>query len=206
MKISIGAPNLKRVEQGTHDSTRIIVNNQSLNVLAPIGNIKISGETDELRLSAELSKIDASELEAKNINVNLWSRGTIIVKPLIRLTGEVSNTGKLLYVSKPEKLDVKTKQDGKVLAYENRDELINKNAKYIQFKIKNNSNNRHDFFVIGPKADGSNFSYGFPMMPNAKRNENWTVGTKVYKVNKLGLRKLLKEITAEDEGQIVKLF
>jgi hypothetical protein len=44
------------------------------------------------------------------------------------------------------------------------------------------------------------------MIPFTKRHENWTIGTKIYKVNRLGLKKLLVEIKAEDEGVVVDLF
>jgi hypothetical protein len=60
--------------------------------------------------------------------------------------------------------------------------------------------------VVGPKPEGGKFGYGFPMNPNAVRKENWTVGTKVYKVNGLGFRKLIKVIELEDRGKTVALF
>lgn len=204
--IKIGAPNLRRVEQGTHDETNIIVNNTYLNVLAPIGNVSITGKTEELRLGAELATIDASKIEAKEVFVNLWSYGSITVNPLDKLWAEVTNDGKLVYINKPENFDVKTSKDGQIMESENKKQLKITEAQYIKFKIKNNSNNRHDFYVVGPKPDGSKFSYGFPMMPFSKRHENWTVGTKIYKVNKLGLKKLLVEIKAEDENKVVNLF
>lgn len=204
--IKIGAPNLRRVEQGTHDETRITVNNEFLNVMAPIGMVKIRGNTNELRLSAETATIDASKTEAREVYVNLWSYGTMLVNPSEKLSGEVSNDGKLFYINKPHKLNINVKKDGKVLAFEDKDQLQIPEAKYISFKIKNNSNNRHDFYVVGPKQDGSKFSYGFPMMPYTKRHENWTIGTKVFKVNTLGIKKLLVTISAEDEGETVDLF
>lgn len=77
---------------------------------------------------------------------------------------------------------------------------------FISFEIKNNSENRNHFYVVGPKPDGSQFSYGFPMMPNAKRLENWSVGTKVYQANSLGFKNLLVTITKDNENQIVNLF
>lgn len=83
---------------------------------------------------------------------------------------------------------------------------LNDKPKFINFKIKNNSFNRNHFVVIGPKPNGRKFSYGFPMMPQAKRKEYWTTGTKVYKVNKLGFRKLLITIKPEDENKVVRLF
>ena len=204
--IKIGAPNLKRVEQGTHDVTKVNVNNNYLNVMAPIGNVKITGITDELRLGAELATIDASQLEAKVVYVNLWSYGTIIVNPLDKLWGEVTNDGKLFYITKPEQFKLKTKSNGQVLAYKDKAQQKKPEAKYITFKIKNNSDNRHNFFVVGAKQDGAKFSYGFPMMPYAKRIENWTVGTKIFKVNSLGLKTLLVTISEEDEGEVVNLF
>jgi len=79
-------------------------------------------------------------------------------------------------------------------------------VRYIKFKIKNNSFNRNHFYVVGPKPNGGKFSYGFPMMPGQIRKETWTTGTKIYKTTKLGLRKLLVTIKADDENQVVKLF
>lgn len=44
------------------------------------------------------------------------------------------------------------------------------------------------------------------MMPNALRKENWTVGTKIYKTNSLGIRNLLVTIKKEDADTTVELF
>lgn len=85
-------------------------------------------------------------------------------------------------------------------------EVAKEKPEFINFIIKNNSFNRNHFYVVGPKPNGRKFSYGFPMMPFFKRKEYWTTGTKVYKVNRLGLRKLLITIKPEDENTVVKLF
>ena len=205
--ITIGAPNLRRVETGTHDVTKIInLNNDYLQIMAPIGNITVEGKTKELRIGAELAKVNALDMEAENVYVNLWSWGNVKVNPTQQLWAEVSNDGKLFYQSKPESFKVTTKSGGQVLSMAEKDQIKNPDAVFINFKIKNNSTNRNNFYVVGPKPDGSKFSYGFPMMPNAKRKENWSVGTKVYKVNSLGFRKLLITIKKEDEGQVVELF
>lgn len=205
--INIGAPNLKRVESGTHDITRIInVDNNKLRINAPIGNIIIEGKTKELRLGSELATIDASKLIAENAYINLWSWGKIKVNVTNLLWADVSNDGKLIYITKPKKLETKTKKGGSVYELSESDKIKNSDAVYINFKIKNNSSNRNHFYVVGPKQDGSKFSYGFPMMPNQKRKENWTVGTKVFKVNNLGFKKLLIKIKKEDEGKVINLF
>ncbi|WP_299525825.1 DUF2807 domain-containing protein [Winogradskyella sp.] len=205
--ITIGTPNLKRVESDTHDTTRIInLNNDYLQIMAPIGNIIVEGKTKELRIGSELAKVDASKTKAEKVYVNLWSWGNVTVNPTEKLWAEVSNDGKLFYLSKPENFDVKKKNGGQVLSLAEKDKIKNLDAVFIKFKIKNNSTNRNNFFVVGPKPDGTKFSYGFPMMPNTKRKENWSVGTKVYKVNSLGFRKLLITIKKEDEGKVVELF
>ncbi|MEM1001895.1 MAG: DUF2807 domain-containing protein [Bacteroidota bacterium] len=206
-EIIIGAPNLKRVEHGTHDYTKIInVDNDFLNVMATVGKITIEGTTKELRLGSELATIDATEISAQEVYVNLWRWGTIKVSPTEKLEGEVTNDGKLFYTQKPKILKVKTKSDGVVLPLEEAYKVKNPEAVYIKFKIKNNSMDRHNFEVVGPKPEGGKFGYGFPMNPNATRKENWTVGTKIYKINGLGFRKLIKVIELEDQGKTVALF
>lgn len=205
--INIGAPNIYRVESGTHDETKIInLNNELLKINAPIGTLSLQGKTKELRIGSELSTIDASELLAENAFVNLWSYGTVKVNVTNTLWAEVTNDGKLIYLNQPKTLKVKKRKGGQVLSLLEVSEKKTANTEYINFKIKNNSSNRNQFYVVGPKPDGSKFSYGFPMMPNSKRHENWTVGTKVYKVSSLGFKNLLVTITKENENQIVELF
>lgn len=205
--ITIGAPNLRRLTTGTHDVTRVInFDGDQLQVTAPIGTIKLQGKTKELRLGVELAKVDASELEAENALVNIWSWGKVKVNVINSLQAKVSNDGSLIYINEPRKLNKRTNSGGKIVSLADKDEIRNPEAKYISFKIRNNSGNRNHFRVVGPKPDGSKFGYGFPMMPFSTRKERWTVGTKVYKVNSLGFEKLLVTISSEDENGIVKLF
>ncbi|WP_299114204.1 DUF2807 domain-containing protein [uncultured Winogradskyella sp.] len=205
--IYIGAPNIKRVVSGTHDITKIInINNDQLRVNAPIGKIFIEGKTKELRIGSELSTVDASKIEAENVYVNLWSWGNVTVNAKDLLWADVSNDGKLYYLSKPNKLQIKKDKGGQIRSLDEKDNIKNSDAVFINFKIKNNSKNRNQFYVVGPKPDGSKFSYGFPMMPNAKRKEYWSVGTKIYKVNGLGFRKLLVTIKQDDKNKVIDLF
>ncbi len=97
------------------------------------------------------------------------------------------------------------KSDAK--AIESEDNIAKNTAiKYINFKIKNNSLTRNHFIVRGPKPDGSEFGYGFPMMPQTIRKENWTTGTKVFRVGPLGKQTLLITIKEGDENKTVNLF
>ncbi len=205
--ITIGAPDLKRVVHDTNDTTRIInITGEQLVVNANIGKVIMQGELNELRLGAENGKIDASKVDAKNVYVNLWGWGTISVNPTKSLWADISEGGKLFYSQLPENHTINTDSEGIATAISEKINYTNKDLKWINFKIKNNSGNRNHFVVKGPKADGSYFGYGFPMMPFAKRKEKWSVGTKIYKQSKLGFKKLLVTITAEDEGQTVNLF
>ncbi|WP_299436141.1 DUF2807 domain-containing protein [uncultured Aquimarina sp.] len=201
-KIIIGAPNIKRVESGTHDITRIInLDNDYIQVIAPIGKIFIDGKTKELRIAAELAAIDASGLIAENARVDIWSRGSAKVNITNELDTKLSKDAKLSILNTPKTI----KGDAKKIAIK-KNKAKNPSANYIKFKIKNNSLTRNNFLVIGPKPDGSTFSYGFPMMPQTIRKENWTTGTKVYKVSTLGKRKLLITIKEEYKDLTVDLF
>lgn len=200
--IKIGAPNLKRIETGTHETLQIVnVNSESLNIMAIVGKVVVSGKVDQLNIGAEIGEIDASNLIAENARVNIWGRGKVIINVENEVDSILKNDGKLVLTNEPLIL----KGDTQKAVTDSKNEW-NSNIAWINFKIKNNSWNRNQFFVIGPKKDGSKFSYGFPMMPGYTRKENWSVGTKVYKVNSLGLRKLLVEIKQEDKDKTLKLF
>ena len=202
INITIGAPNLRRVETGTHETLQLInVDSEFLNVMAPIGHVIVSGNVKQFNIGIENGKIDASKLIAENVRANIWGNGKAKVYAENEIYSIIKNDGRLILVNTPKLLKGDTK---KALAETQKAE--NTKVKWIRFKIKNNSRNRNHFVVVGPKSDGSKFGYGFPMMPFSIRKENWSVGTKVYKVNKLGLRKLLVKIKPEDEGKTVKLF
>ena len=200
--IKIGAPNLKRVEKGTHRTLNIInIDNDYLNVMAFVGKVILKGKTKQLNLGIEGGEVDASKLIAENARVNIWGRGKAKVYAENEIYSILKEDGKLELMNTPKKLKGDTKK-----AISRNKKVENSTIEWISFKIKNNSWNRNHFVVVGPKQDGSRFSYGFPMMPGKVKKERWTTGTKVYRVNKLGLRKLLVVIKAEDEGETVKLF
>lgn len=202
-EIRIGAPLLRKLTTGTHDLTKVInIDNDYFQVLSPVGEVQLQGQTKEFRLGIELADVDASQLLAENANVNIWSWGSAKIYVLNELEVKLSKDAKLELANEPQSL----KGDVNKLKKSNSPGIRDESTVYIDFKIKNNSANRNNFFVVGPKPDGNKFSYGFPMMPQATREERWTTGTKIYKVNSMGLRELLVTISAEDENQTVKLF
>ena len=202
IKITIGAPKLERVETNTHRNLKVInLNQDKLNAMALVGKITLKGKVENLSIGAEIGSVDASQLIAKNVNVNIWGYGKAVVYAENELDSNIKNDARLEIVNTPKILRGNSKK-----VIQKTKESSQADVSWINFKIKNNSWNRNNFFVVGPKKDGSKFSYGFPMMPGSSRKENWSVGTKVYKVNKLGLRKFLVEISSADENQTVKLF
>jgi len=202
IQIRIGAPKLKRIQQGTNDIVRVInLEAEYFSAMALNGEIVISGEVNTLGVGAENGFVDARNITAKEVNLNIWGHGKATVHATELLNAKLSKTSRLELTNQPNKIKGNIER-----ALTNNNPDNKETVRYIDFKIKNNSFNRNNFYVIGPKPNGRNFSYGFPMMPGKIRKEKWTTGTKIYKVNRLGLRKLLVTITDTDEDKVVKLF
>ncbi len=205
--VKIGAPNLEVVEQGTHEITVVKgLNRDTFRAFAKVGTIRLEGNVIDLRLMAEVGNIDATKVKTSKASVNVWGGGKAEIGTVNTLYADISNDGQLICASLPKDLKKKLRSGGQLKAKDEVAQLKNPSAKYIQFKIKNNSNHRYDFVVSGPKPEGGRFGYGFPLRAGQSRAETWTVGTKVYKTNSLGIRKLLVTIKAEDEGTTVPLF
>jgi hypothetical protein len=164
------------------------------------GTITLSGTLGSLRIGAENGKVDATNAPAKEVFLNIWGPGKAVVNATDYLETNLSDEARIQLVTQPKKVKSKLSK-----AFSHNGEAPIQ-TEYIDFKIKNNSQNRNNFYVIGPKPNGGKFSYGFPMMPGKTRKENWTIGTKIYAVNALGMKKLLVTINANDENRVVALF
>lgn len=198
IEITVGAPNIIEVESGTHDITIIKnINNQSLKLNVPIGKVKVAGVTQQLIINTKSGTVDASDLKAENATVSITGDSKTKLQVTNQLKQVLGEDARLELVNKP-KFVVGDKVAKSSKNYTN--------IKWINIKIKNNSWNRNKLVVVGPKSDGSQFSYGFAMMPGATKNERWTIGSKVYKTTRLGSKKLLATVTAESENQLIKLF
>ena len=207
IKIVIGAPDLERVEQSTHDITIVKnIETDEFMAMAIIGEIKLEGKVNKLYVSGELGEIDAKSVDAKTVDINLWGWGRIDIGAPEEINGLVKANGYLYYDDNNTRVKVRTTKGGKIINRKNFDPQSNPKTRYIKVRIKNNSKERLQAYVIGPKPDGKKFSYGFPLNPGQIKKENWTIGTKVYRQTKLGTRKKLAEIKPEDEGKVVSLF
>lgn len=200
MEIIIGAPYLKEVETGTHDIT-IVENfkNNALKIVSSIGNIKVSGKTNYLIIDAKNGTIDASKLITENAKITITGRSKTKVNVLNKLEKTLSDDARFILVNTPktvlgdtEKLDKKSNSGNDI--------------QWINIRIKNNSLTTSKFVVVGPKQDGSQFSYGFSIFPSLTKNERWTVGSKIYRETTNGLKELLVTISESDKDKTIKLF
>ena len=198
IKIIVGIPNLREVVMDTHDDLKVInITGDHFKVDAEIGKVILSGEVDDLGVTAKNGTIEASKLKSRIASVNIKGDGRVMLNVFEKVECNISEDARFTNINKNAKT-ASCAQDAKM-------GMVNE-TRYIELKIKNNSWSRKHFVVVGPKPNGRNFSYGFPMMPGAVKEERWTVGTKVYKENGLGMRKLLVTLTEENEGQTVRLF
>lgn len=204
IKIRIGAPGLERVQQEVHET--LVVENldrESFSSMAILGRIELYGKVTRHQAAGEIGYTDARGLETESVTLNLWDRGRMDLGMVKDIRGKVAEDGIVIYRGAA---DVKTNGKGQVLSANASANIKNPEARFINFKLKNNSINRINCYVVGPKADGSKFSYGFPMNPGQTRDKDWSIGSKLYRVTAIGTRKLLLEITAEDEGEKVHLY
>ncbi len=201
IKITIGAKNLKRLQVGVNETVQLKnVDQEAITLVALNGKIIASGKANSVSIGAENGIVNASNLKVKQANVNIWGKGKAIVNATELVESKLDKNARLEFVQQPAEIkgDANTVSEEAKIAFAK--------AQYIDVKIKNNSFNRNHFAVKGPKQDGSYFGYGFPMMPGATKKERWTVGTKIYKTNAIGVKKLLLIIAGTDEGKTIKLF
>ena len=202
LKITIGAPEIRRIQLSTNDQVLVRnLNSTRINAMALNGTIILEGSSETLSIGAENGTVDARRLNSSEVYINIWGMGKAQFDTAEVLDVKLSDEAELEFNKQPGKIKGDISK-----AISNVEKRSTKNVRYINFKIRNNSSNRHNFYVIGPKPDGRKFSYGFPMMPGAVRKENWTTGTKVYKVSGLGIKKLLVIITENAEDDTVDLF
>jgi len=202
IKIIVGVPNIEQVTLGSHETLTIRnLDQKTIALTALIGEIRAYGTVEVANINAENGFVNAKEMLVQTSRLNVWGRGKASINASDEVLGEMSKDAKISFVQTPKKVANAIKN-----RMEKKESATYADADYITLKIKNNSWNRNHFEVRGPKKDGGHFGYGFPMMPGATKKERWTVGTKVYKKSKLGLRKLLVTITADDAGKTIQLF
>ena len=200
IEIQIGAPRLQELVMGTHDKTIVTnINGKIFTIEAPVGEVVLSGSVEQLIVQSMKGSVDASSLICESADVIITSDGAVKVNVSKRVNCAIDEDGRFENVNESATL-IDCIDEGNDLV------VNNVENRYINLQIKNNSWQRNHFVVVGPKPNGRKFSYGFPLMPLQSKKERWTIGTKIYKENSMGIRKLLVTLTEEDEDQMVKLF
>lgn len=202
--ITIGCPELSDVYQGTHSKTIIRnMNASNITLEGNVGKIEADGKVDKLSVNTAGTQMDLSKLVIENAFVSVEDGSKVILNQVQNLEADVENENDLVLNSKPGRYSGNKNESN--FKRQNRT-IKNPNLRYIDFKVKNNSLKRNHFYVIGPKADGSRFSYGFSLLPGFSKKERWSIGTKVYKEKSMGRKELLVTISSEDEGETINLF
>ncbi len=207
VQITIGIKNLNRLNTSGYSTVTVNdLNTTNLSVMPLVGKVILNGKVTTLSAGTEVGEIDATNLETEEIFANVWSRGVLKINTTNTLHAEIQKNGKIVYNEKPAKIKKRIKGSGEIVSKNGASKKQKAKAElvYVKFKLKNNTALRKQFYVKGPGAHP--FSYGFPINPMTKRAENWPVGTKVYGVNKVGIRKVLYEVKASDAGKVVDLF
>jgi Putative auto-transporter adhesin, head GIN domain len=204
MVIRIGAPALRKLIFDSHGNFVLTnLETERFEIEAGVGYLTISGEVQELSIENDKAQIDASGLKADNAYIKITGRGKVLTQVVNQLKTDIAESGKLQVVNKPKEL---LGDANNAITKTTEQEEVNKDIPFFTFKLKNNSWNRHQYMVVGPKPDGTTFSYGFPMNPGQVKEKYWTNGTKLYKINSLGIRKLVLTIEKEDEGKLVEIY
>ncbi|MBX2845001.1 MAG: DUF2807 domain-containing protein [Saprospiraceae bacterium] len=168
------------------------------------GEAVFTGQVNEFRLALEGGNINASELIAQNAFVNIWDDAQALITVVQELHSEVSHGGRLMYTQEPAKVNKKTKAGGQVYHQAEHDTKGKKEeVEFITFKIKSKGTEIIQAYVKGPNGRGGTFSYGLPIRPFTPKKETWSVGTKLYSVNKMGIKTLIYTVKKEDAGKVI---
>lgn len=201
-EIVIGAPLLQTLICDAHSNIEVKnLDAERFRINAKVGQINLSGKVDYFDVKVKLATLKAEGLEVSTADVEISKWGKVSLGNVNALRTDINESGSLTVKGEPAELSGDAKE-----ALARGERPVDPSIKYIDFKLKNNSLKRGQYFVQGPKKDGSYFGYGFPMNPGQVRAERWTTGTKVYKVSRLGFRSLLLTIEASDEGEVVPLY
>lgn len=190
-----------------NSSSKIIIKDletEYFKLTANTGNLTVSGKVNLFDLNCNGGEnLDCKDLlvsvakikksNASNVHLNVLD--SIYVNEL---------AGSLTYENKPVIISAKGVDREYIMTSEKRNES-NKELKYVKLTLKNNSNQKRDFYIKGPT--GHPFSYGFPMRAGTTRAEDIPVGTRIWLVNKLGVRtELVLKVSPSNEGKTIALF
>ncbi|NNF35529.1 MAG: hypothetical protein HKN68_15590, partial [Saprospiraceae bacterium] len=186
-KVKVVAPDLKEINNDSWvDLSVYLVGQKKFIARSTISEIKIMGDVGLIEIESEDSDIDITGLEFQSIETSVTGDGKIIVNDVEQINKNGMTTLQEIELNKQSPIFV--------------------NARFIDLRIRNNKNQSFSAYVKGPKKDGSYFSYGLNFYKNQVKNERWSVGTKLYKVNGNGLKSEIYTVKQEDDGKTVDLW
>ena len=114
IKIVIGAPLLKRLQVGVHETVLFKnIQNQEVSLIAILGTIKASGTTNYARISGEAGIVDATALQTEEAYVNIWGNGKAIVNASQIVDGKLDKKARIELVRQPKELKGDVKREVK---------------------------------------------------------------------------------------------
>lgn len=204
IKILITASQLISFSNSAHGKHTISgIDAKSFTLVSNVGDIKISGQADQVTIVTGTGTMNALGLETKKAFVKVTSFGTIAIDADEVIDADVSDNGKIIYADEPDLLKQKTKEGGQVISLEENNAPA-KEVAYVNINIKNNSDRRIQVEFKGPEF--ARFGYGAPFNSFQSRKERFPVGTKIYLKRPMFADKLLVEIKESDGGSTVELF
>lgn len=186
-KVKIVAPDLKAINNDSWVDLSVQLSGQEKFIVrSTISEITVNGDVNLIEVETENSEINLTDLKFQSIESSVLGNGKIIVTESKQLNKNGATTLR----------EIELKKQLPIFA----------NARFIDLRIKNNRNQSFSAYVKGPKKDGSYFSYGLNFYRNQIKKERWSVGTKLYKVNRKGHKSEIYTVKPEDEGKIVDLW
>ena len=151
--IEITASKLNRFQQENYGTTFIRnIQGAEFRAMAIVGRVELLGSINTLHASGEIGIIDALDLDVDKANINLWGRGEVLLKSPMEISGIVEKDALVTYRSGEPK--VRTKGRGEVRLANKESESVDDSRRFISFRLKNNSDNRINCYVVGIKPDG----------------------------------------------------
>lgn len=184
------------------------------------GTINLHGKANELKIRSSnesyyrnRGSLNAQSLKAKHVDARIFGSNRAQVFASESLSVNLRHDAILKYVGNPPLI---TGHGKAAKVGENTFSVQNNSAvtkerqpkqklQYVEVEVRNNSIKRQNFFIEGPNENGRDFSYGFSLMPFAKRSKTVPVGTRIFSDSGIRHRPLIT-IEADDDGASLDLF
>jgi len=208
IRIKLGATQLKRIKNTAWGNLVIKgMDQEYFRADMNVGDLTLKGKVNRLDIKTGAGRIDAEQLEAKQVSVRIDENGRVMANASEKISLGGKGFGRLVYVGDPEIEKSNSASEELVVVRLEEDLILQQDVKTIDFievRLKNNSKKRRQLAFRGPV--GKPFGYGAPINAKATKKETFPVGTRVYEQGTLGKDKLLLIIKEGDAGQVLDLF